>query len=150
MKYSEARQGRTFIIRLEHGEVIHESLERFAAEQGIETASVTVIGGADQGSTLVVGPIDDGPDRIVPQETVLSGVHEVTGTGTIALSQDGHPRLHMHIAAGRGDRTVTGCVRRGVITWTVLEIIITELVGASVRRRPDPASGLELLTPEQA
>ena len=29
MKYSEAKQGRVFIIRLEDGDVLHESIEAF-------------------------------------------------------------------------------------------------------------------------
>lgn len=29
MKYSEAKQGRIFVIRLEDGDIVHEELERF-------------------------------------------------------------------------------------------------------------------------
>ena len=32
MKYSEAKQGRTFIIRLEDGDILHEKIEEFARE----------------------------------------------------------------------------------------------------------------------
>jgi hypothetical protein len=31
MKSSQTRPGRVFVIRLEHGDIIHECLERFAA-----------------------------------------------------------------------------------------------------------------------
>lgn len=30
MKYSEARPGRIFVLRLEDGEIVHEVIERFA------------------------------------------------------------------------------------------------------------------------
>lgn len=34
MKYSEAKQGRIFVIRLEDGDVIHEEIEKFASYGG--------------------------------------------------------------------------------------------------------------------
>ena len=37
MKYSQAKQGRVFVIRLEDGDVIHEEIEKFAREKGIKT-----------------------------------------------------------------------------------------------------------------
>jgi predicted DNA-binding protein with PD1-like motif len=33
MKYSQAEHGRIFVIRLEDGDVIHETIENFAAQQ---------------------------------------------------------------------------------------------------------------------
>ena len=33
MKYSQAEQGRTFVIRLEDGDVLHEKIEQFARKQ---------------------------------------------------------------------------------------------------------------------
>ncbi len=36
MKYSEAKQGRVFVIRLEDGDIVHEELEMFA--KSIEVA----------------------------------------------------------------------------------------------------------------
>jgi predicted DNA-binding protein with PD1-like motif len=53
----------------------------------------------------------------------------------------------MHIACGRGDETVTGCVRRGVQAWHVMEIVLWELLDISSRRLPDAATGFELLNP---
>ena len=38
MKYSEARRGRSFVIRLEDGDVIHEVLEEFARKHRIKAA----------------------------------------------------------------------------------------------------------------
>ena len=43
MKFSEARQGRVFVIRLEDGEIIHETIERFAGEQGIKAAALILL-----------------------------------------------------------------------------------------------------------
>ena len=96
MKSSQARPGRVFIIRLEHGDIIHECLERFAAENGITHAALTLHGGADAGSLLVTGPRDgQSPPPIEPQMTTLDDVHEVVGAGTIFPNPTGAPILHV-------------------------------------------------------
>lgn len=147
MKYSEARQGRVFVLRLEDGEIIHETVERFACDHSIEAAAVIVLGGADRGSRLVVGPNDGRSDKIIAMGTVLGDVHEMTGTGTIFPDEDGTPKLHMHISTGRNERSITGCVRNGVKVWLIAEIVIFELLDSTARRKLDKVSGFELLDP---
>jgi len=147
MKHSEAGQGRVFVLRLEDGEILHEAVESFAAEHGIRAAGLIAVGGADDGSKLVVGPESDRERPVVPMEHVLDHVHEAAGVGTLFPGPDGKAVLHMHMACGRKDGTVTGCVRRGVRTWHVLEIILYELVDCMARRTPDPETGFNLLEP---
>jgi predicted DNA-binding protein with PD1-like motif len=147
MKYSTAKPGRTFVIRLEDGEIVHEVLEQFARDHGVRAAHLVALGGADTGSRFITGPTEGRADPVVPQEHVLEGVYEVAGTGTLFPNHDGDPILHMHLAAGRGDHAVTGCVRRGVKVWHVLEVIMTELTDTPATRLPEPAIGFELLAP---
>lgn len=147
MKYSEAKSGRIFVIRLEDGDVVHETLEQFAKDKGIRAASLIVLGGADRGSTLVAGPEQGRAEAIVPKTHVLDNVHEVTGTGTLFPNEAGEPVLHMHMACGRGFSTVTGCIRNGVKVWQVMEVVIHELADSTGVRKPDRATGFELLIP---
>jgi predicted DNA-binding protein with PD1-like motif len=147
MKYSKAEPGRVFVIRLEDGDILHESIERFAREQKITAAALIVLGGADVGSKLVVGPETDRGKPIVPMEYLLPAAHEVTGTGTLFPDPEGVPELHMHISAGRMGESKTGCVRRGVKVWHVMEVVVFELVGSTGRRLLDPESGFQLLVP---
>jgi predicted DNA-binding protein with PD1-like motif len=147
MKYSEANQGRTFILRLEDGEILHETIEAFAREHSVKAAAVIALGGADEGSTLVVGPEEGRSKPVIPMEHILDDVHEIAGVGTIFPGKDGKPVLHMHIAGGRNDRAVTGCVRRGVKVWHILEVVLFELVDSSARRVLDNQLGFELLEP---
>ncbi|THB73741.1 MAG: DNA-binding protein [Desulfobacteraceae bacterium] len=147
MKYSEAATGRVFIIRLEDGDVVHEVLEQFAAEKQIRAASCIILGGADENSTLVVGPEEARAQTVVPQTHVMDHVHEVAGTGTIFPDDKGNPLLHMHMACGSGKTSLTGCIRQGVKVWHVMEVIMTELVGSSARRVMDRVTGFELLEP---
>jgi predicted DNA-binding protein with PD1-like motif len=147
MKYSQAEQGRIFIIRLEDGDIIHEEIEKFAFEKSIKAAAMIIIGGADKNSKLVVGPEDGRREPIVPMEQILDNVNEIVGTGTIFPNDKGDPVLHMHVACGRQASTVTGCVRKGVKTWHVLEVILFELVDTTAVRALDPVTGFELLRP---
>ncbi len=57
------------------------------------------------------------------------------------------PILHMHLACGREGETITGCVRRGVKVWHVLELILIELTDTTGIRKYDPVTGFELLIP---
>ena len=45
MKYSESKIGRTFIIRLENGDKIPDSIEKFALKHKINSAIVFYLGG---------------------------------------------------------------------------------------------------------
>ncbi len=147
MKFSQAKIGRTFILRLEDGDVLHSTVEKFARDHGILRASVIALGGADKGSRLVVGPEDGRAAKVNPMETALDEVNEITGVGTIFPDVEKRPVLHMHAACGRGGQTTTGCVRKGVKTWHILEVIVQELINDSARRIKDTTTGFELLEP---
>ena len=80
-------------------------------------------------------------------EHVLDDVCECTGSETLFPNVVEKPIVHMHMATGRNDKTVTGCIRRGVKVWQVLEVILTELSGANAKRVKDETTGFELLEP---
>ncbi len=147
MKYSEAGQGRIFVLRLEDGDILHEAIETFAKQHQIKAASLVVLGAADAGSILVTGPLQGRAKEIIPKTHMLDHVHEVTGTGTLFPDETGKPVLHLHMACGRGFSTVTGCVRRGVKVWHVMEVILQELTGSSGVRKKDAVTGFDLLMP---
>jgi len=147
MKYSEAKQGRTFVIRLEDGEVVHEQIERFARDHSINAAALIIVGGADKGSRFIVGPEQGRGKPLMPMEHILDDVHEIAGVGTLFPDEKGDPMLHMHTAGGRKTSTITGCVRNGVKTWHILEVILFELVDSTGVRDIDPETGFKFLVP---
>lgn len=147
MKYSMAQPGRIFTVRLEDGDILHEALERLARDEKIGAAVVLIVGGADDGSRLVVGPRASRSTPIEPVTATLAGVHEAAGVGTIFPDSAGQPKLHLHAACGRGEKTVTGCVRAGLKTWHILEAIVIELKGSPACRRRDAVTDFELLEP---
>ncbi len=147
MKFSQARQGRIFILRLEDGEIVHEVIEQFAAEQKIAAATLMILGGADDGSRLVVGPAEDRGLPLNPMERILKNAHEVTGAGTLFPDENGTPLLHMHMACGREEQTTTGCIRAGVKVWHVMEVVIFELLDTTAKRVVEQPLGIKLLQP---
>lgn len=145
MQYTEGTIGRVFILRLEDGEVLNETIEAFARQHALSRALVTYLGGSADGSKVVVGPDAAREDAVIPLIHTLQGPREVLAVGTLIPSETGQPLLHMHAAAGReGDATV-GCTRAGVEVWLVGEVVIQEIVGAAAERVTDPATGFGLL-----
>lgn len=145
MKYTTAKFGRVFVVRLEDGEVIHKQIESFAREKKISCAGVIFVGGAQKGSEVVVGPKKGNNKEIIPMKFLLRDIHETGGVGTIFPNEKGEPVLHMHNFFGRKNKSVCGCVRKGIKVWLVGEAIIFELKSCSAKRRKDKKSGFELL-----
>ena len=144
MKASEGQIGRVFVIRLEDGDVVPTCIETFAAEQRIAVGQVIMLGGVI-GGQVVVGPrrSDEMPPE--PMLVPLDGAHEVVGVGIIAPDEEGKPVLHIHAALGRAGKTTTGCLRPGVNTWLVGEVILYEILGTKAARVAHEKSGFELL-----
>lgn len=148
MKATQASLGRVFVLRLEDGDVIPDSIERFARENAIHSAFCALLGGVGNGR-LVVGPEDGAAKPIVPQLLDFAAVHEAAALGLLAPNEAGEPILHMHMAMGRGDQARVGCARTGVNVWTVAEVLILELADSKLIRRFDSAIGAELLDAEE-
>ena len=147
MKSSEATQGRIFILRLEDGENLQECIESFAREKNISRAFLQVLGGADKGSKIIVGPENGRSKEIIPMIEELGEMHEVIGNGTLFPDVYGNPKLHLHLALGRNRNTLCGEIRPGIIVWHVMEVIIVEILNSTAARKPDAVTGFDLLQP---
>jgi predicted DNA-binding protein with PD1-like motif len=144
MRSTEGRLGRVFVLRLEDSDAVPGCIEDFARDKDIKAGSVLLIGGIG-GGQVVVGPRYS--DKLPPEPMLLplDGAHEVVGVGLIAPDKDGVARMHMHAALGRSGKTTTGCVRPGVSTWHVGEVVIYEILDIKAARLPDAKTGFELL-----
>ncbi len=144
MKYSQASLGRVFVLRLEDGDRIPETIETFAAEHQVSRAFCALLGGLGPGR-LVVGPAEGGASPVTPLLQSLEDIHEAAAVGTLFPNAEGTPRLHMHAALGRGGQATTGCVRQGLEVWKIAEVVILELTGLDMTRRLDRSTGFEVL-----
>jgi uncharacterized protein len=145
MKSSEGTTGRVFILRLEDGDVMPDCVEQFAVNNKISVGQAIFVGGVGSGQ-VVSGPRDTAAVKPEPMMLPVDGVHEIAGIGTIAPDESGRPVLHMHAALGRsGQETLTGCIRPGITTWVIGEVIIYEILGTSTRRAVDKTTGFTLM-----
>ena len=145
MNFTESKLGRVFVLRLHDEDQLPNILESFAEEQNVKSALCFFLGGAKDNSRVVVGPRKDNEIPPEPMVTLLKGVHEALGVGTIFVNEAGKPKLHMHVSFGRKEVTVTGCVRLGVDVWRIGEVVVFELTGAAAHRAFDKVTGFEFL-----
>lgn len=146
MKSCEGQIGRVFIIRLEDGDLLPDCIERFAENHGVSIGHVILVGGIREGK-VIVGPQHTYEMPPQPMLFPIEEVHEMAGVGVLAPGEDGRPSLHIHAALGRAGKTTTGCLRPGVTTWVVGEVILYEITDAKVARIKDQETGFALLEP---
>ena len=144
MKIQEGSLGRVFILRLEDGDTVPAAIDAFACENNIKAACVFLLGGIRTGH-VVCGPRQ--PDTLPPEPVVVPvhGIHEILGVGLIAPGADGGPGLHMHAALGRRGNATVGCIRPGLETWHIGEVVVFEILGVNVQRVLDAKTGFDLL-----
>jgi predicted DNA-binding protein with PD1-like motif len=142
VNYTQGRLGRVFVARLEDGESIYDAVEEIARKEGIEAASVLAIGGIRRGK-VVTGP-QHPTGKVVPHYEEFDDARELVGVGML-FPHEGKPSLHFHAGIGRHDSALVGCPRAGMSVYLVLEVIITELVGAAAKREHDPGPRVSLL-----
>lgn len=146
MRYSQGAIGRIFVLQLEDGDLLNDAVEAFAREERIERALAFYLGGAADGSKVVVGPDKAREDAIIPLVHLLAGPQEILAMGTLFPNEEGQPVLHMHAASGREGGATVGCTRAGLRTWLVGEVVLLEIVGTQARRKLDAPTGFQLLS----
>jgi predicted DNA-binding protein with PD1-like motif len=147
MKFSEASLDRVFVIRLEDRDRLPQAIESFADEHGILCGICFLVGGVQEGGKIVMGPEMPLQHPVIPILHQLTGIHEVLAVGMLFPGEDGKARLHMHAALGRAGETRTGCIRPGIETWQVGELILLEIKGTAALRKKDRDTGFDLLEP---
>lgn len=145
MKFSQARIKKVFIIRLEDKEKIPDAIEDFARKQKIRCAICIMLGGVG-GGKLVSGPEKSNVFPVSPILKNITGTSEILGIGTIFPDEKRNPKLHMHAATGRKNKTLVGCIRPGIYVWKILEFIILE-IDSKAGRKLDNEAGFSVLEP---
>ncbi|BBL68976.1 PPC domain-containing DNA-binding protein [Methanoculleus chikugoensis] len=141
MQYSEGQVGRVFTVRIDDGEDFLREIQRFVAAMNIRCGTIQFLG-AVRSATIVTGP----KEPVIPPsprgEEIFGG-WELLGFATIYPGEDG-PSIHLHTAAGKGIRSLTGCLREKAEVYLVIEAIVTEFVGITAKRLPDEQTGVNL------
>jgi predicted DNA-binding protein with PD1-like motif len=133
---------RTFVVVLESGDEVVESLQKFAASHGLSAAQLTAVG-AFESAVLLYFDWDRKDYLRIP---VREQVEVASLLGDIAQGPSGEPALHIHLVIGRRDGSaMAGHLGEGYVRPT-LEVMLTESP-AHLRKVRDPESGLALIRP---
>ncbi len=141
MQYSEGQFGRIFMIRIDDGEDVFGSLQRFASEKDVRSGLVLFLGALREGA-LVTGP-EELTIPPVPHFERFGGGWEVFGVATIYPGEEG-PKFHYHASAGRGGRSLTGCLRERAEAYLVVEAVLFEFRNVYAKRVHDPSLGINV------
>lgn len=142
MEFKEARLGRLFLLKFAHGDDLLQEILKFAVSNTIRAAWLQFLGALKRGK-LVSGPEKpELPPTPVWQE--FSQAWEIIGVGNLFWEGDS-PRLHIHGALGKGEATLTGCLRQETEVYLVAEALLLEITDVNVCRRLDPALGVSML-----
>jgi predicted DNA-binding protein with PD1-like motif len=142
MQYSEGSIGRVFIIRMDDGEDVIESIQKLIEEKEIESGFMLFLG------ALLKGRAVTGPEEPVipplPHFVSFDGGWEVFGMATIYQSGAG-PQIHIHSSIGRGREALVGCIRGRASVYLTVEAILIEIKCPGSRKELDERMGLQLL-----
>jgi uncharacterized protein len=133
---------RTFIVVLESGDEVIDTLTTFAKSQGLSASHFTGIG-AFRDVTL---GFFDWQRKDYRHIEMAEQVEVLSLLGDIAIT-DGEPRLHAHVVVGRSDGTAHGGHLLAGHVRPTLEIVLIESP-ALLRRSYDHESGLALINLE--
>ena len=131
--------GDIFLVRLEAGEEVVESLRQFAGVQRIGFAALQAIGTFER---VTLGYYD-GKAKAYRNEEWEEPVEVLTMSGNITKGEDGDPMVHAHVIVGRSDYTTLGGHVVEATVGPTLEVFI-ETAPTTIRRSHDPGTGLEL------
>ncbi len=135
--------GRVFVLRMDHGEDLIESLQKFMQVKKIESCTALFMGALRDGRAVTGPKLPVIPPT--PNFEAYESAWEVFGMATVYPSIEG-PKLHIHSALGRGQKSLLGCIRDKAEVYLVVEVILFELCGFDAKRAWDEDMQLYLLT----
>lgn len=132
-------EGSAIVLKLSDGEDLVESLKKCVTDKGIKAAMV--LSGIGMLREFELGYFDGKGYRnqFYADPWELVGLHG-------SITTEGGIIVHIHAAvAGKDHRLVGGHVQKAKVN-VVNEIILLRLDSLKLARKPDPASGLNLLS----
>lgn len=131
--------GNGFILRLERGEEVIETLTRFAGDMDIAAGVISGIGAVKESTLGYFNPETGEYSRKLIAESC-----EVANLSGTAGRVGGAPVLHLHATLADEHHTVTAGHLFSAVVSATLEVHIVKLPGELSRKRDD-FTGLNLL-----
>ena len=128
-----------YLVRLEKGEEVIQSLKQFADAYRLGFASLTAIGTFERVTLGYYNP----ETQAYQNEPFEEGVEVLTMSGNISRGEDGERIVHAHVIVGRADYSTLGGHVVEATVGPTLEVICRPSP-TTIRRRHDPDTGLQL------
>lgn len=144
VQYQQGQLGRTYLIKFEHGEDLFDQLASFILKEKIFNAVFWMMGALKSGK-YVGGPRDCSvPPQ--PLEFAFQDGREILAFGTVYRDENNSPSLHMHGLYGREGETLSGCLRDQAQVYLIVEVLLMEMNGFTVKRLTDPELMIKAMT----
>ncbi len=130
--------GTNWIVRIDKGEEIVETLKQFCRENGIKLGSVSGIGATDK---TTLGLFKTRTKEYLPTE--ITGDHEITSLAGNVSTMNGETYIHLHITLSDINYKAFGGHLTSAVVSGTCEIVIHEVTG-EVDRAFDEDVGLNL------
>lgn len=128
----------TYVVRLDRGEYVHESLITLCEAEHILLGSISAIGAVDH---AVIGVYD--LERGAYVQRTFDRFMEITNLSGSVTEKDGKPYLHLHVTTCDQDHQVHGGHAIELRIGATCELFL-QVIPGRVERRPDPETGLNL------
>ncbi len=136
----EAKQfGQDWVLRLDRGDEILDSITAFCRDRDIAAGSITGIGATDHAEVGVYSL----SEKVYHKHLIQGDMEIISLTGNITR-KDGEPYIHLHIAmCGQNNVCVGGHLNSARISVTG-EIFIHPVTGP-IGRKPDPETNINMM-----
>ena len=134
--------GRVFLLKFEDKDNLLDEIKKMAVREKVKVGTIMLLGGV-RSAGIVTGP----KEAVIPPDPMwsdFSDAREILGFGTLFWNDD-EPMIHLHAAVGRGNETLTGCIRKNSSVYLVVEAVISELLGINARKAMNEKAGLAML-----
>ena len=138
MKYRKS--GNTYMVRIDLGEEIIESLKQLCENEQIQLGRVEAIGAADH---TVVGVYDLAKKEYYPE--TIDEFAEITSLNGNITAMDGKPYIHLHATLADRNHVIHGGHVLEMRVGATCEMFVTALDG-EVNRQKDEVLGINLWT----
>jgi predicted DNA-binding protein with PD1-like motif len=133
---------RRYAVVLAPGDDVLGGLTDLAEQEHLGASQITAIGGVHDAT---LGWYDR--DKKLFRANVIDTQAEVTSlVGDIALREDEHPFVHVHMNVALPDGTVLGGHLLGAHVWPTLEVMIGESPHP-LHKQHDETTGIDLIVP---
>ena len=131
--------GSTYILRIDRGEEILESITKLCQEAEIRLGSISGIGAVGE---VTLGVFNR--EKFAYESTTYTGDYEIASCSGTVTTKEGKPYLHIHMAAANAVKGEChgGHLNRAIVSLTG-ELVIQQLDG-TVEREYSQKVGLNL------